>query len=298
MKIWLLNNTKLDKNKDNILYFNEIFIPLLKKYSKDGDIILHLGNIFHNSDLIPTKLLNNTLMVVQKIAKIRPFYFLDGYDTELLKLFKTIKNTIIVDKPLSLNNCKLIPKKFNIIEHINLEDKIVFINSKIDQTILEKYNIDFYCGFYDLRKEHNNIINIGTPYQLDKKSSSGIYIIDTDTRKKKYLENNKSLKYEVIRITDVSQIDTLDAEYIRENNISIEIDKSLIDEKKIKIDILLNNYDFKSISYINDNKKDLEIVDSSSLKMEELLLEKIKNSDNTKLLSEFQKIMNIYKEKY
>jgi len=286
MKIWLLNNTKIDKYKEWEIYFNNIFIPLLEKHSKHGDIIIHLGHIFNNSELVQTKLINKSMLMFQKIAEITPIYFLDGYDTELLKLFKSIKNTTIIDSPISLYGVKLIPKKYNIIEYIDNEDKLVFINSQIDQSLLENYNNHFYCGLYNMKNEHKNIINVGTPYQFDNKSSSGIYVVDSITSKKKYIRNKISNEYNIIKITDINQINDLDSEYINNNNISIEIDKALIDEKKIKIDVLLNEFDFKSISYINDNVDDIELVDSYSLKMEELLTEKIKNSDNKNLLSD------------
>ena len=298
MKIWLLNNTKLDKYKDWESYFDDVFIPLIEKYSKDEDIILHLGHIFNNSDLIQTKLLNKTLSMYQRIAELKPIYFLDGYDTELLKLLKTNKNTIIIDKPFSINNIKIIPKKFNIIENIEKTDNIIFINSKIDQSLLERYNDKyFYCGLYDMKKENNNIINVGTPYQFDINSSAGIYVVDTVNRKKKYIKNNKTIEYNILKITNIEQIKNLDKEYINNNNISVEIDKTLIEVKNLKIDVLLNDYNFKSISYINE-EKNIELIDSSSLKMEDLLKEKIKNSDNEKILSEFENIMKIYKERY
>jgi len=296
MKIWILNNTKLDKNKNWEDYFNTEFIPILKKYSKPDDIVLHLGHIFNNSDLVSVKSINKMLQNFSEIAQIRPFYFLDGYDSELLKLIKTLKNTHIIDTPTLLDNIKLIPKRFNVIEYI--EGDMIFLNSQIDQSILEKYEQQFYCGYSDLRIENKNIINVGTPYQLDKKSSSGFYIVDSISKKHKYMLNKNSEQFKTIRITDIKQIEDLDTDFISKNNISVEIDKSLVDDKKIKIDVLLNNFNFKSISYINDSEEDIELIDNSSLKMEDLLLEKIKNSDNKKLLSEFENIMKIYKERY
>ena len=296
MKIWILNNTKIDKYKDWENYFNTIFIPLLDKYSKDDDIVLHLGNIFNNSDFVSIKILNKLIDIFSKIAEKRAFYFLDGYDTELLKTIKRIDNTTIIDEPLSIDNIKFIPKKYNIIEHI--DNDIVFINSQIEQSLLKNYKQKFYCGYYDLMMKNDNIINVGTPYQLNENSSSGIYVVDSKSLKQKYLPNKKSIIYKTIRITNLSQIDDLDSEFINNNNVSIEIDKSLIDDKKLKIDVLLNKYNFKAVSYINETDDDIELIDNSSLKMEDLLIEKIKNSDNKLLLSEFENIMKIYKERY
>jgi hypothetical protein len=113
-------------------------------------------------------------------------------------------------------NIKFIPKKFNIIEHH--DSGINFINSQIDQTILEKYTDSiFYCGYNELKSEYKNIINVGTPYQLNKKSSSGFYVVDSTSNKNKYISNKTSTKFKTIRITDISQIKDLDAEYIKKN---------------------------------------------------------------------------------
>lgn len=297
MKVWILNNTKFDKNIDYNLYFESEFIPLLKKFTKDGDVLVHLGNIFSNSDTINIKTLNNTIKTLSNIAEIIPIYFLDGYDTELLKLLKQLKNTIIVDKPLSLSGIKLIPKSFNIPSNLEANDKCVFINSQINKEFLFDIDKSFFCGFSDKKLVEKNVTYVGSPYQFNKDSSSGIYVIDSKTGKKKYFENKTNSKFQKYRLTSMDQLDSFDAEYIKNNEISIEIDKSLILEKTLKIEVLLNRFEFKTITYINDDNDD-ELIDNTSLDMEKLLLEKINESDNQDLAIEFKKILELYKNKY
>jgi hypothetical protein len=291
VKIWILNNTKIEKNKEWEVFFKLEFIPKLKKYAKPNDIIVHLGQIFNNSENISVKLLNKFKNILSIMNDIIPIYFLDGYDTELIKLI----NYNIIDTPTIINECKFIPKKYNIIEHIDKE--IVFINSQVDTNILNKYTQVFYCGFYDNRVEEKNIIQVGSPYQFDNTSGSGFYIIDVKSKKHKYFENNNNIKFQTIKITNIEQISNLDKEFIENNHISVEIDKTLIDDKDLKIDVLLNDFAFKKISYIN-NDNTIDLIDNTSLKMEDLLLEKIKNSDNKNLLSEFNNIIKIYKDRY
>jgi hypothetical protein len=291
VKIWILNNTKIEKNKEWEVFFKLEFIPKLKKYAKPNDIIVHLGQIFNNSENISVKLLNKFKNILSIMNDIIPIYFLDGYDTELIKLI----NYNIIDTPTIINECKFIPKKYNIIEHIDKE--IVFINSQVDTNILNKFTQVFYCGFYDNRVEEKNIIQVGSPYQFDNTSGSGFYIIDVKSKKHKYFENNNNIKFQTIKITNIEQISNLDKEFIENNHISVEIDKTLIDDKDLKIDILLNDFAFKKISYIN-NDNTIDLIDNTSLKMEDLLLEKIKNSDNKNLLSEFNNIIKIYKDRY
>ena len=295
MKIWILNNTKFDdKNINSIEYFEKEFIPIISKYSNKNDIILHLGQIFKNSDNINTKLLNNVINLFNKISNILPIYFLTGYDDEFLKLLSTLKFNVISEPTTFSDNIKIIPRKYKILENINNEE-IIFINSQIEQSLLK--NRLYYCGFYDKRTEYKNIINVGSPYQFDKDASNGFYVVDNKNKKHKYFENKTIPIYDTIHITDIKQIDDLDAIFINNNKISIEIDKKLIDEKNIKIDFLLDKYNFKSIKYINDEVVNEKLI-GSSLDINEIVLEKIKNTDNKELLKEFNNIMKIFNEKY
>ena len=151
MKIWILNNTKFDdKNINSIEYFEKEFIPIISKYSNKNDIILHLGQIFKNSDNINTKLLNNVINLFNKISNILPIYFLTGYDDEFLKLLSTLKFNVISEPTTFSDNIKIIPRKYKILENINNEE-IIFINSQIEQSLLK--NRLYYCGFYDKRTE-------------------------------------------------------------------------------------------------------------------------------------------------
>jgi hypothetical protein len=232
-----------------------------------------------------------------KLSKIRPIYFLDGYDTELLNILKQLKNTTIINTPLSLNGVKIIPKKFNVITNIETTDDIIFINSQISNDNLYYVDKPFYCGFHDKMNIDKNIIHVGTPYQFDKKSSSGVYVLDVDSKKHKYFDNKINSLFETYHLTDLKQLEDFDKEYIKENNISIEIDKSLILDKTLKIEVLLNDFEFKSVTYINDNVSD-ELINNSSLNMEQLLQEKINESENPDIKEEFDKILKLYKEKY
>jgi len=295
VKVWILNNTKIEKNKYWEDFFNLEFIPKLKKYAKSDDIVIHLGQIFNNSETVSIKLLNKIKDIFNNINNIVPLYFLDGYDTELLKLF----DFNIINRPTIIKNCKFIPKNYNIIEHIDNNIDIIFINDQIDKEILYKYKQKIYCGYYDKKIEDKNIIQVGSPYQFNVDSGYGFYIVDVKTNKNKYFENHKNIKYQILKIVDIEQLNTLDKEYIEKNHISVEIDKKLINDNKLKIDVLLNDFDFKKISYINDdNEKKIDLIDNTTLKMEDLLLDEIKKTDNDLLLSEFENIMKIYKGRY
>lgn len=302
MKYWIINNSKFgyknnskEWSKNMIDYFENYFIPFLRKHAKHGDKLIHLGNIFTSSDNINIKLLLTVKNLFIKISNIVDVIIINGHNekTKISELFKSISIKII-DKPE--NN--FIPFGYKIIDNLP-ENGCVFLNNRIDKDVLKKYsNLLFFCGYHDDKIEEDNVIFVGAPYQFDNTTQDkGFFVVDQKSLKYKFIKNNYSPKYNTITITHISQIDDLDENYINKNKINIIVDKSLVDEKKIKLDVLLSKYNFKSIKYSNDVVKE-NIVDSTTTNIEELIREKIKNSENPNLISEFNNIMNIYKERY
>jgi hypothetical protein len=305
MKYWIINNTKFGyKNNSkewsqNMLdYFENHFIPFLTKHTKPGDKLIHLGNIFNATENVNVELLLSVKELFQKMNI--EIIIVNGYNekTGISKLFEynQIGEPLItyVETPIK----EFIPYGHKVIENIPNKG-YVFINSRIDKDILKKYpNVIFFCGYHDDRLEEENVIYVGAPYQFDGTSEDkGFYVLDTTTLKYKFVKNNFSPKYNTITITDISQIDDLNEDFINKNIVSLIVDKTLIDDKKIKLDVLLSKYNFKSVRYIDD-VQEVDFVDSPSMNMEELIREKIKNSDNQELMSEFENIIKIYKEKY
>ncbi|NPV13063.1 MAG: hypothetical protein HPY57_14955 [Ignavibacteria bacterium] len=310
MKLWVINNTKFGyKNnskewlKNMVDYFDNQFIPFLKKNAKPGDKIIHLGNILNTTETVNISTLLTVRELFIRMSYVTPVYLIDGYN-EKNGVSKLFINGLAPFFVYNINNVeelygvKFIPNK-NPLEHITSNDRIVFINNRIDTELLKKFpDILFLCGYSDDRKEDANVIHVGAPYQFDKTSSDkGFYVVDIETKKYKFIKNNYSPIYNTITITDISQIDDIDVDFVNKNFVNIVIDKSLIDDKKIKIDMLLSKYNFKSITYTND-VENVEVVDNNTLNIEEIIREKIKKSDNQELLSEFENIVKIFKEKY
>jgi hypothetical protein len=302
MRIWLINNTKFGyknncKKTSQMMfdYFYKHFIPLIDKNKKDGDILIHSGNIFNSVDNLNITLLLKVIKLFDDISEKIPFYIING-NNEINQITKLFKQTII-DSNTKLNNIKII--RNDVLNNIDSNDKIILINSNINTELLKDFNDKlFLIGYHDNNSEKDNIITIGSPYQLDKcEDDRGFYIIDTNNNKYKLIKNNYSPKYKTLKITDISQISELNQDDIKYNNVDIIIDKKLVDEKKIKIDVLLNKFDFKSITYIND---DTEIINihNNSINIEEIIKTKIFELNDPAVNIEFENIMKIYNEKY
>lgn len=288
MKIWIINNTKFGyKNKSNMMfdYFYNYLIPFIKKNKSPDDILIHLGNIFNSIDNINVKLLLDVKKLFKTLSGVIETHIIKG---------KNEKNNIT--DLLDVNVIKSSEYNYFKLDELNIENEYVFINEEIDTDILGQYNNLYFVGYYDNRKEDGNIIRVGCPYPLDKEiKESGIYVLDVKTKKYKYIKNNYSPKYDTITITDIDQIDELDQEYIDNNFIDVIIDKKLVDEKKLKIDILLNKFSFKSITYINDEE---EIEEVKSLDLDTVIYDKIKSLNDEDILKEYENIIKLYNEKY
>ena len=86
-KIFLIGDTHIGLGYPNNVdkwfkvhkqYFSEFLIPLLKREIKPGDIIVHLGDLFDNRNIIPINLMNYTMDIVEEIASIAPLHIIIG----------------------------------------------------------------------------------------------------------------------------------------------------------------------------------------------------------------------------
>jgi len=313
MRLWLLSNTKFGYKNNNqewlnnmFNYFETIYIPFINKNVKEGDILIHLGNLFDNPEHINTETFNRTQKIFENISSILPIYFLVGkndisnnnIDINSINIFKNFKNINIITEPTEIGNILLLPwLKFPIgIINESSKDYIIFNldSSTIKELIKKDKNI--YCGFNLDKSVNDNITNIGSPYQFEKTSSDkGFFVVDVDKNKSIFVENKFNPKYKTITITSEEQLKDLDRDDIEKNYVNVVIDQELINDKKIKIDILLSQYDFKNITYINGETKEMEIVNNNDINIISICRENITDEST---LKEFDNIVSIYKEKY
>ena len=125
-KIFLIGDTHIGLGYPNSVdkwykvhqqYFSDFLIPLLKKEVNPGDIIVHLGDLFDNRNIIPINLLNYGMDIVEEISKIAPLHIIIGNhdlysksasEINSVRPFKYIPNVEIYDTPkvLNYNNLK------------------------------------------------------------------------------------------------------------------------------------------------------------------------------------------------
>ena len=320
MRIWILNNTRFgyknnskEWSKTQFDYFYNFYIPFLQKNKKEGDIIIHLGNFFNNSESINTSILNLSLDLISTITKIIPMYLMVGENDRptqdniinTLNIFKHQKDikifthTTIIEE--NNKKIKLIPNSKQVFKDLYDDYDYVFLNNNIlNHFDLLKIKNKAYCGYYDDKKIVDDYIFVGAPYQLDKTSEDkGFYVLDITTGKDTFIANKISPKFITIKIDDITQIGNIDENIVNNNFVKVLVDKKLLETNEVKTNFLLSKLNFKKIEYVDTNKiEDEYIEDENALSIEELLRTKIQAYDNELLSTEFEKIIQLYKEKY
>lgn len=335
-KIFLIGNSYigLSTNKNDWLkvhkeYFNDFLIPLLKKEVREGDIVVHLGDVFSHRNSIPIELLDFTLNVVENISKITKIHILTGTtdvtkdNFNILRIFDYIPNVFVHQRKTIIDfeyiKLMLLPYSKNPSLDLDTESDILLCHSDLNKADeYDKMNIeDFskfkfvYSGFISPIYKKDNFTFIGSNFQIDKKDNSrkGIFSIDSSGIEKFY-ENDISPVFKKVDIIEESDITILEELKKSKDYIDISISNSLLtSSRKVrrKLEVLLEVGNFSSIDYINDvveekieKTEDLNI--SIDLEYEDYIREYIKLSPKEDIkegiLKEYDKIIKIYKENY
>jgi calcineurin-like phosphoesterase family protein len=341
-------------------YFSDFLIPLLKSRVEPGDIIIHLGDLFDNRNVIPINLLNYGMDVVEEISKIAPFHIIVGNhdcwskssdEINTIRPFKWIPNVHIYDKTeqLEFNGIKLclmpyIEKRLDQINLINSNKDCDYLfchsdlngcrmhltsvghrnNDKIDVDDFKSFKRVF-SGHIHIRQINTNFEFIGSNFQMDRNDygdQKGITILDTETGETEFIPNLVSPEFKKVRVESEEDIENLESLVGTKDYIDLYISNNLlVNNRKLrrKLEILLETNTFASIEYIDDitnkleegeevdineeiNEENLDI--SIQLDYEDYVKEYIlkQKYDNDKfksgILSEYDNIINIYKENY
>jgi len=260
MKIFITSNTFFGyKNliNDQYSYFYDQIIPFLKKKSSSDDIFVHGGNIFYNKKSINFDILKNVLDIFDKISDIMPIYILKSVNDEISgDILKRIKNVIIIDDYIKIDKLSIVSYNYDISK---VEDNsiIIFNDNYLNNDIYKNISNDIkICTYFDDYKIYDDgILNIGSPYQLNKntKYEKGLLVVDTVKKKYKLLNNNFSpnfVSYNIDNINDLNNVNIKDNDFLE-----IKINENLLNNKKNinKFNLFVNKYKRIKINYIIDN---------------------------------------------
>lgn len=311
---WIENMTK---------YFDNFFIPLIRKYKEAGDkcIVIVAGDYYDNRQHIDINVMNVGAEIMQKIAaEVEVFVSIGNHDIykkkevdiSSVKIFKLFKNVKLIEKLTTLETAE--NKKFLIVPWVGdakEETKILTRNKNVDFYILHsdiagfKYdngrqiingvNIStiegkkIYSGHIHKRQSTDVATYIGSPYHLKRSdigNSKGIYsiVISPDGVKEEFVENNYSPKYLKVPLEDILDY-TLDKvkKIVYNNYVDIIIKRKW--KNDINVSKLMEAMDYCKPRKIEIilDKLDTEFTDDNTLVTKDMSIEDVSNDKIDKL---------------
>jgi DNA repair exonuclease SbcCD nuclease subunit len=307
-------DTYLDIAKD---YFTNFLFPILEEYYREGDALYVLGDLFDNRSHIDIKAIAYALDIFKwleehhiKVEMIVGNHDMQGersYEYNSLRILEKFNNINIYTKATVLEHGS---KKILMLPYItDLEvekEELKKYQGKVNYLFCHsdlagaKNNInsgplthgpslaDFvayplvYSGHIHLRQKMHNFTFIGCPYHLDrndKGDKKGIYVIDIETGKEKFFQNDRSPEYKNVDIITSDDIEKLEKIITVERVLSdkpiddwydITINNSLIIQKPELVRKLMDFSKKKSLASIKQID-DFEIKDT----VEDISLEEI-----------------------
>ena len=338
-------------------YFYDFYIPFLKKEAKEGDICIHLGDLFDNRNSVPIDVLVDIQKIIEEIGKILPLHIIIGnhdlftksegeYNTP--RVFKYTPNVTIYEetKQIEFDGSKLLIMPW--VEHKNEQIALlrkynnsdyVFCHSDLngaklhmksvahknrDKITIEEFNHfkHVYSAHIHIVQKSKNFTFIGSIYQMDRGdlgNQKGIFILDINTGKDKFIPNTYSPIFEKLSILTIEDVDNLEG--VNTNNyVDLIVSNSLlIDNRKLrrKLEKILETGGFSSVEYIDDinEQKQEETVVEKELKdakfdidanfefvsiIKDYIEQQSYESDTIKsgILSEYDGIVDMYNENF
>lgn len=248
MKIWLITDTHFGFKGDNeewlddyISYFRDTVIPFMRKEYKDGDILVHCGDVFDNRATIGLNTLTKVIYLFEDFASIfKDIRITVGNHDSMKKssneissvnILKHIPNIKIYYEPEVETICGKTVLFNPWIEDLEKEKKLlqsvdvdyVFghlqvggskavsrSGTRIDTTagvsVSDFKKAKVYAGHIHIRQDMKNVHYLGTPYHKDRGDigdDKGITILDLETGKIKFYENVVSPRYINENIYDI-----------------------------------------------------------------------------------------------
>lgn len=273
-------------------YFHNFFIPFLKENVKEGDILIHCGDLYDNRTSIPIIASYKAEKILIEISKILPIHLIVGNhdlynkgtnDVNSVRLFNHVDNIHVhtSTEVLSIFDKKivLIPwveKRSEMIREINsnsgdylfchsdLNGCLMHLNSvahrnpdKIDVDEFKKYK-HVFSGHIHIRQTNKNFTFIGSPYQMDRNDmgdQKGITVLDLISGVIEFHPNNYSPVFRKFTVKNEDDVEGLDLLKDTKDYIDLTISNNLlISNRKLrrKLENLLEVGNFSSVDYLDD----------------------------------------------
>lgn len=200
-------------------YFDNFFIPLVKKEKTDNTCVIILGDYFDNRQNLDINVMNEGINSMTKLSEVVPVYMIVGnhdiyrkstIDTHSLRCLENIPNVHLIDKDgvaeIKLANNEKITmiswigdyaKETTLINKYKKDSRFILMHTEVcgmkydnGRDITEGAVVKFtkagsklYTGHIHKRQESKHVTYIGSPYHMDRKdigNQKGVYILYTE----------------------------------------------------------------------------------------------------------------------
>jgi calcineurin-like phosphoesterase family protein len=274
-KIFLIGDTHIGLGYPNSVdkwfkvhqeYFSDFLIPLLKRKVKQGDIIVHLGDLFDNRNIIPINLLNYGMDIVEEISKIAPLHIIIGNhdlwsksasEINSVRPFRYIPNVKIYSSTeiLEYNGLKILMMPFfeKRLDQIKVIDEnkncdYLFCHSDLNGCKMhltsvahknaDKIDISDFKSFSKVKSGHIHLVQsndhftfVGSIFQMDRNDigdQKGIFVIDTNDGTEQFFPNKVSPVFKKFSVSNEDDIDRLDELKDTKDYVDLSISNNLL----------------------------------------------------------------------
>jgi len=233
-------------------YFHDFFIPLIKKEKKEGDFLIHLGDVFDSRHSLNLLVMNEGLSIFEEISKIMPVVIILGNhdiyrkntnDVNSVKVLKWVPNIKVLEEPeiitISEKKFLFMPWRANHEEesrcisenpadflfcHTDVQglkfNKSTMIESGISLTSLKAFR-KVYAGHIHYAQEKGNFRMLGCPYPMtrsDINNEKGVWRLNIEKETEDYFPNNFSPKFIRMLFEKILEMEEKEVIELFENN--------------------------------------------------------------------------------
>jgi DNA repair exonuclease SbcCD nuclease subunit len=299
-KILLIGDTHLGLGYPNKLdhffkvtteYFDKFLFPIINKLSKD-DMIVHLGDLFDNRNIVPINILNYAQSILEKMSQVCPVHIIIGNhdiynksdnDVNSLKPYSYIPNVYVYETTTKINfngkDILLMPWVESRQEQVNLLKQYsgcdyLFCHSDLNGAKMhltsvahrnpDKIDVEEFSGYKHVYSGHIHLVQktknftfVGSIHEMDRNdidNQKGIFVLDTNKEAELFIPNKISPRFKKIYVNKEEDIELL-TEGITKDWIDLFISNNLlVSNRKLrrKIESVLQTGSFASVEYIDD----------------------------------------------
>ena len=265
-RTWMITDTHLGVRNNSIEwldimreYFYDFFIPLLKKEKKEGDFLVHVGDVFDSRHSLNLLVMNEGMAIFEEISKIMPvviilgnhdIYKKNSNDVNSVKILKWIPNIKVFEEPevITVSGKKILfmpwraghteelecinsnPADFMFC-HTEMQglkfNKNTTIETGLELKELKKFR-KVYAGHIHFAQQKGNFRMLGCPYPMtrsDMNNEKGIWRLDLITEEEHYYPNTISPKFIRVLFEKVLEMEEEEAkDYFKNNFVDILVD--------------------------------------------------------------------------